>query len=93
MAEAGAVAAAIKEQRISSVVIDTETDFLRLGLAEPIADAMGTPCIKLEELHPDALADTVRMQMTTPESALLTPGEIQDLLERIRRLPGVWPAG
>ena len=65
-AEARAVAAAIKEQRISSIVIDTETDFLRLGLAEPIAEAMGAPCIKLEELRPDAVADTVRMQMTTP---------------------------
>ena len=84
VAEARAVAAAIKEQRISSVVIDTETDFLRLGLAEPIAEAMGAPCIKLEELHSDALADTIRMQMTTSESAPLTPEEIQGLLERIK---------
>ena len=84
VAEARAVAAAIKEQRISSVVIDTETDFLRLGLAEPVAEAMGAPCIKLEELHSNALADMVRMQMTTSESAPLTPDEIQRLLERIK---------
>ena len=84
VAEARAIAAAIKEQHISSVVIDTETDFLRLGLAEPIAEAMGAPCFKLEELHSDALADTVRMQMTTSESAPLTPHEIQGLLEQIR---------
>ena len=84
VAEARAVAAAIKEQRIPSVVIDTETDFLRLGLAKPVAEAMGAPCIKLEELHSDALADTVRMQMTTSESAPLTPDEIQGLLERIK---------
>ena len=84
IAEAHAMAAAIKEQRISSVVIDTETDFLRLGLAGPVAEAMGAPCIQLEELHSDALADTVWMQITTSESAPLTPGEIQGLLERIK---------
>ena len=84
VAEARAVAAAIKEQRIPSVVIDTETDFLRLGLAVPVAEAMGAPCIKLEELHSDALADMVRIQMTKSESAPLTPDEIQGLLERIR---------
>ena len=84
LAEARAVASAIKEQGIASVVIDTETDFLRMGLAEPIAEAMGAPCMKLEELHSDALADTVRMQMTTPDRAPLAPEEIQGLLERIR---------
>ena len=84
VAEARAIAAAIKEQRIPSVVIDTETDFLRLGLAVPVAEAMGAPCIKLEELHSDALAETVRMQITTLESAPLTPDEIQGLLERIK---------
>ena len=83
VAEARAIAAAIKGQRITSVVIDTETDFLRLSLAVPVAEAMGAPCIKLEELHSDALADTVRMQMTTSESAPLTPEEIQGLLARI----------
>ena len=84
IAEARAVAAAIKEQRISAVVIDTETDFLRLGLAEPIAEAMAAPCIKLEELHSDALADTVRMQLPASGNAPLTPDEIEGLLQRIR---------
>ena len=83
-AEARAVAAAIKEQRISSVVIDTETDFLRLGLAEPVAEAMGAPCIKLEELNSEALANTVRMQMPAPGDSPLTPEEIQGLLQQIR---------
>ncbi len=84
IAEARAMAAAIKEQRISSVVVDTETDFLRLGLAQPIAEAMGAPCIKLEELHSDALADAVRMQLPTTNSQPLPPDEIQSLLQRIR---------
>ena len=84
IAEARAMAAAIKEQHISSVVVDTETDFLRLGLAGPIAEAMGAPCIKLEELHSDALADTVRMQLPTSDNQPLTPHEVQDLLQRIK---------
>ena len=84
IAEARAMAAAIKEQRIPAVVLDTETDFLRLGLAEPVAEAMGAPCIKLEELHSDALADTVRMQLPTTDNHPLTPDEVQELLQRIR---------
>ena len=84
IAEARAMAAAIKEQRISSVVVDTETDFLRLGLAQPIAEAMGAPCIKLEELHSDSLAETVRMQLSSSDSQPLTPDEIQGLLQQIK---------
>ena len=84
VAEARAMAAAIREQRIPAVVIDTETDFLRLGLAEPIAEAMGAPCIKLEELHSDALVDTVRIQLPTTDNQPLSPDEVQALLQRIR---------
>ena len=84
LAEARAMAAAIREQKISAVVIDTETDFLRLGLAVTIADEMGAPCLKLEELHADGLADAVRLQMAAPETSPLTPGEIQGLLEQIK---------
>ena len=83
IAEARAMAAAIREQSIPAAVIDTETDFLRLGLAEPIAEAMGAPCIKLEELHSDALADTIRMQLPATDSQPLTPDEVQGLLQRI----------
>ena len=84
IAEARAMAAAIREQHISAVVVDTETDFLRLGLAEPVAEAMGAPCIKLEELHSDTLADTVRMQLPSTDNQPLSPDEIQGLLQRIR---------
>ena len=83
IAEARAMAAAIKEQQISSVVIDTETDFLRLGLAQPIAEAMGATCIKLEELQSDSLADAVRLQLPTTDDPPLTPDEIQGLLQQI----------
>ena len=60
MDEAKAMATTIKEQRIPAVVIDTETEFLRLGLAGPLAEAMDAPCITLEELRSEALADAVR---------------------------------
>ena len=83
LAEARAMAAAIREQKIPAVVIDTETDFLRLGLATTIAEEMGAPCLKLEELHADGLADAVRLQMATPEASALTPGEIQGLLKQV----------
>ncbi len=84
LAEARAMAAAIREQKISAVVIDTETEFLRLGLASTIADEMGAPCLKLEELHADGLADAVRLQMATSETSPLSPDEIQGLLEQIK---------
>ena len=84
IAEARAIAAAIKEQKVSSLVVDTETDFLRLGLAEPIAEAMGAPCIKLEELHSDSLAETVRMQLPSTGDKPLTPEEVQGLLQQIK---------
>ena len=84
VAEARAMAAAVKEQRITALVVDTEIDFLRLGLAEPVAEAMGAPCVKLEELHSDALAETVRIQLPTTDNQPLSPDEIQALLQRIR---------
>ena len=61
MDEAKVIAATIREQRISAVVIDTETDFLRLGLATPIAEAMGAPCLRLEEIDAEAVGDAVRL--------------------------------
>ena len=67
MDEAKAMATIIKEQRIPSVVIDTATEFLRLGLAGPLAEAMDAPCITLEELRSKALADTVRLWLPSFE--------------------------
>ena len=61
MDEAKGMASTIKDQRISAVVIDTETDFPRLRLAAPLAEAMGAPCITLEELHSATVADVVRL--------------------------------
>lgn len=67
MDEAKAMATIIKEQRIPAVVIDTESEFLRLGLAGPLAGAMDAPCITLEELRSEALADAVRLRLPSFE--------------------------
>ncbi len=73
MDEAVAVASTIKGHGIPAVVIDTETDFLRLGLVRPLAEAMDAPFIKLEELQSHSLADTVRLQLSATDHTPLTP--------------------
>ena len=64
--EVEAVADLVHQQRISSVVIDTETGFIRLGLARPIADAMGADYLHLEDLRADNLAQAVRQELPGP---------------------------
>ena len=64
-AEAKAVATLVRERRIPSLVIDTELDFLKLGLARPIAEAMGAHFLKLDDLRADNLAQAVRLQVPT----------------------------
>ena len=81
--EAKAVAALVQQQHIPAAVIDTEVDFIRLGLAQPIAEAMGAHYLKLEDLQADSLADAVRLQLPTPDSAPLTQQEIQSMLDKL----------
>jgi len=45
---------------IPAVVIDTERQFLTLGLAGEVARAMGAPCYRVEELRARPLAQLVR---------------------------------
>ena len=75
--------ALVKQQHINSVVVDTEADFIRLGMAKPIAEAMGAHYLKLEDLHADSLADAVRLELPAPDSPPLTQQEIQGLLDRL----------
>ena len=81
--EAKAVAALVQQQHIPAAVVDTEVDFIRLGLAQPIAEAMGAHYLKLEDLQADSLADAVRLQLPTPDSAPLTQQEIQSMLDKL----------
>ena len=66
--EARRMAAAIREQRIPSIVIDTETGYLRLSQAAPVAQALAAPCLRLEQLHADTLTQAIRAQIPTPET-------------------------
>lgn len=46
-----------------ALVLDTETGYVRLGRAAQLAQALGAPCLTLEQLTGDALALTVRAQL------------------------------
>lgn len=61
--EASAAAGIIGEGKIPSVVVDTESGLVRLGMVQPIAEAMGAQYLKLEDLRADNLADAVRFNM------------------------------
>ena len=58
-----AVASLVQAQQVPSVVIDTESGFIRLGLARPIAEAMGGRYLQLEDLQADSLAKVVQQEL------------------------------
>jgi len=61
--EAYAAAGIIGDDKVPSVVVDTESGFIRLGMVQPVAEAMGAQYLKLEDLRADSLAEAVRTQM------------------------------
>jgi len=81
--EARSFAGLFQEKRISAVVVDTELGFIKLGLAQSIADSMGAHYIKLDELRADRLADAVRQQLPTGDQSELTPDEVQSMVRRL----------
>ncbi|MBP1820753.1 magnesium chelatase subunit D family protein [Mycobacterium sp. OAE908] len=44
----------------AAVVVDCETSYVRLGLAEQLAGHLGAPAVRLAQLRADALTDVVR---------------------------------
>ena len=58
--EAQGMASLFQDKHFSSVVVDTELDFIKLGLAQPLADSMGARYLKLDDLRADYLADAIR---------------------------------
>ena len=58
-----AVASLVQAQQVPSVVIDTESGFIRLGLARPIAEAMGGRYLQLEDLQADSLTRAVQQEL------------------------------
>ena len=53
-------ASRIAAERIKALVIDTECDFICLGLAGRIAEAMKADYYKLEELEADRIVSVVK---------------------------------
>ncbi|MCX7841806.1 MAG: magnesium chelatase subunit D family protein [Clostridia bacterium] len=58
--EALSAAKTIRAEGIRSLVIDTENDFIKLGLASKIAKAMGAEYLKLDELEQKEIESAVR---------------------------------
>ncbi len=58
--EAVDIANKIQREGIRSIVVDTEQDFIKLGIAKDIAKAMGARYYLLEELEGERLAKAVR---------------------------------
>jgi magnesium chelatase subunit D len=73
--EVRGVASLFKENRITSVVIDTEDGFIKMGLARPIAEAMGARCLRLDELRAESLTEVVRLQLPAAGQPDPAPGE------------------
>ncbi len=64
----------IADAKIPAVVVDTEQDFIKLGLAQGIADSMSARYIKLDDLAAESLADVVRRELPgeVPDTAVIT---------------------
>lgn len=54
-----AAAALLVAEGAAAVVVDCETSFVRLGLAEQLAQQLGAPAVRLEQLHADSLTRLV----------------------------------
>ena len=54
------IAAKIKKAKISSVVIDTENDFIKLGIARDLSEAMGAAYYTLNRLSKENIIKIIR---------------------------------
>jgi magnesium chelatase subunit D len=55
-------AAMLHAEGAAAVVVDCETSYVRLGLAESLATALGAPAVRLAQLRADGLARLVKSQ-------------------------------
>jgi Mg-chelatase subunit ChlD len=81
--EARGLASLVREQRIPALVIDTELDFIKLGLAQGIAEAMGAACLKLDDLRSESLAQAVRLHAPGGEAPLQTPDQMLAMARQV----------
>ena len=52
-------AAGLRALEVTSVVVDTEEGYMRLGMAGEISDSLGARCLRLEDLRADSLVQLV----------------------------------
>jgi magnesium chelatase subunit D len=60
LGRARAAAARLVAEGAAAVVVDCETSYVRLGLAEELARHLGAPAVRLEQLRAESLTDVVR---------------------------------
>ncbi len=59
------LAGQVRAQSVPALVLDTDADYLRLGRANALADALGADCISLDSLSADVLTETVSSRVLT----------------------------
>ncbi|HEY6711067.1 MAG TPA: VWA domain-containing protein, partial [Rubrobacter sp.] len=52
-------AARLRSLGTTSFIVDTEEGYVRLGMADELAGAMGGRCLRLEELRADSLVELI----------------------------------
>ncbi|OBK79232.1 magnesium chelatase subunit D family protein [Mycobacterium sp. 1164985.4] len=60
LGRARTAAARLVAEGAAAVVVDCETSYVRLGLAEELAEQLGGPAVRLAQLRADSLTDVVR---------------------------------
>jgi magnesium chelatase subunit D len=60
LGQARVAAARLVAEGVAAVVVDCETSFVRLGLAEQLADHLGAPSVRLAQLRADHLTQLVQ---------------------------------
>ena len=60
LARSAIAARRLAAEGVAAVVVDCETSYVRLGLAGELASQLSAPCLRLEQVRADHLADAVR---------------------------------
>jgi magnesium chelatase subunit D len=59
LVEAKQIAASLAKKRVASLIIDAEDGPQRFGLARYLAESLGAPCLRLDEIAADSLTRSV----------------------------------
>jgi Mg-chelatase subunit ChlD len=59
------MSAKIRELDVNAMVVDTEAEHFRIGLASRLANWLGGPCYRIEELDAHATSRLVRQAISS----------------------------